>query len=78
LRSIEGKKKVKTLRPHDRETRLYFNRELCDFTFSFPIVIEPKEKNMFAQVKHNPIDWVKVCTLPDSAVLDMENSLGKI
>jgi hypothetical protein len=33
---------------------------------------------MVKQVEQNPIDWIKVYTLPDSAVFDMENSLGRI
>jgi hypothetical protein len=67
---------LKTLKPHEIETWLYFNQELCEFAFSFPVIVEPKTKDMFKQRDQNPINWPNICTIPESAVYDMEQSLG--
>jgi hypothetical protein len=68
---------LRNLRPQDKETRLYLNRELCEIAFTFPFIVEPKG-GFFEQVKNNPIDWVKVSIIPEHAALIMEQSLGKI
>ena len=43
------------MKPYDIETWRYFNQEVCEFAFSFPIIKEPKTRDMFKQREQNPI-----------------------
>lgn len=64
------------MKPYDIETWRYFNQEVCEFAFSFPIIKEPKTKDMFKQREQNPIEWPNICIFPENLMLIMDQSLG--